>query len=136
MFKHGKHGFRALIGERGKLTHLGTFRTVEEAARAYRIAARRRELERQIQAQARTGSREQIAAKVVELIRISMACQSEPIAKDEAQRRFEYATKVISGSISIGKGSHPEATDTADAEHRLAVMRADASQQDVTEGAR
>ena len=109
---HGQHGYRALIGERGKLTHLGTFRTVEEAARAYCLAAKRRELERQIQVQARAGGdKEQLACNIVGLIRVSLACAREPIAKDDARHRFEYAIQVISGSISIGKGSHLDATE-------------------------
>ena len=130
--KHGKHGWRAVIFD-GRQRHLGTFPTLELAAEAYRIAAAQRDAaklaeatadaERRISAIARTGSKEEIAAKVVELIRITLACDREPIGREEAQRRFDVATKIISGSISIGKGGHAaadvNAAIDADAEELL-----------------
>jgi hypothetical protein len=118
---HGQHGYRALIGERGKLTHLGTFRTVEEAARAYALAKKRLEVEQLIRTKA--ASAPTIARSVVDLIRLSMACSREPIATDDAQQRYDYAVQVISGSISIGKGSQSATDANAAADEAVPVTQ-------------
>jgi hypothetical protein len=91
--------------ERGKLIHIGTYPTIEQASQAYAIAAKKRNLKKQIQKQAHSSDPKRIAHDVVELIRL-MSPPHEPLEREEAQRRFEYATQVISGQISIGKGSH------------------------------
>ena len=103
---HGQHGYRALIGERGKLTHLGTFRTVEQAAAAYAQAKKRLELERLIRT--KEGDAKTIARRVVDLIRLSVACSRDRI-DEEALRQFQQAAN-ISG---IGKGSHSAADASA-----------------------
>jgi hypothetical protein len=46
VYKHGKHGWRALISLRGKLTHLGTFPSYRLACLAYDIALGMREKKR------------------------------------------------------------------------------------------
>jgi hypothetical protein len=46
VYRHGKHGWRALISLRGKLTHLGTFPTYRLACLAYDIARGMREKQR------------------------------------------------------------------------------------------
>jgi hypothetical protein len=120
VFRHGS-GWRAMYGVNGKLQHIGYFPSLELACEAYQIATAQRDAaklarakanaERRIAAIARTGTKEEIARSVVDLIRLSMACSREPVAKDDAQQRYDYAVQVISGSISIGKGSQ-SATDT------------------------
>jgi hypothetical protein len=78
--KHGKHGWRAVIFDGGQ-RHLGTFPTLELACEAYRIAAAQRDAaklarakanaERRIAAIARTGTKEEVARSVVDLIRLA-----------------------------------------------------------------
>jgi hypothetical protein len=46
VYKHGKHGWRALISLRGRLTHLGTFPSYRLACLAYDIALGMREKKR------------------------------------------------------------------------------------------
>jgi hypothetical protein len=95
VYKHGAHGWRAMIGERGRLIHLGTFPTPELAAEAYALAAERRAAEKLARAQARAGNPKEIARRVVELIRIGMACPRAPIDREEAKKALEDALEIV-----------------------------------------
>jgi hypothetical protein len=117
VYKHGAHGWRALICARGgKLIHLGQFSSKERAAEAFARAVERRKLEKQIRANAHTSDPERIAHDVVALINLSLANPRASI-DEEARRRFEYAAKVIGG---IGKSSNAEhaASDAAEIQLR------------------
>jgi hypothetical protein len=112
VFKHGKHGYRALIGERGKLVHLGTFRTIEEAAAAFALADKKRQVEKI----ARTGTAEEVAQRIEELIKLTISFSRDRF-DGEALCRLHKAAEIVS---AIGKGSgHVVADAVTDAEELL-----------------
>jgi hypothetical protein len=130
--EHGKHGFRAVIFQNGRQTHLGTFPSLELACEAYSIAAAQRDTARlarvkaDAESQARdlakrraveealhTASAQEIAQYVVSLIRDTIACSRDQIDQD-ARHRLELAAEMISGISSFGKGSQAATNTNAD----------------------
>jgi hypothetical protein len=56
-------------------------------------------LQKLAQAQARAGDAQEIAKRVVDLIRASIACQREVTDHEDALRRIDIATRIVTGVI-------------------------------------
>jgi hypothetical protein len=100
VYRH-RHLWRALIGENGRLRHIGYFRTKALAAAAYRAAAKRRDAERFVRegaaALAKIQSEEDAAKRLMAQLRRAMSRSRYYIGGVHRNRNSWRATICVGG---------------------------------------